>query len=71
MRAIDAETEEEILNAIRKIIRAKYNDGQLDFTPVTLRDLDIVAQAFAASYKGVEHKRIKYPEEKERKDKND
>jgi len=66
MRAIKADTEEEVLAAIRKIIRAKYNDGQLDFTPLTLRDLDIVAQAFAASYKGVEHKRIKYPEEKKK-----
>ncbi len=64
MHTVSDPTEEQVLETIRKIIRAKYNDGQLDFTPVTLKDLDLVAQAFAEAYKGKVHSRIEYPEEK-------
>lgn len=49
---------------IRKIIKDRLNDGQLDQSDLTLRDLDRVAQAFSRVIAGIYHPRVEYPEEK-------
>jgi putative nucleotidyltransferase with HDIG domain len=61
MRTLDDPTEEETFEFIKKLIQAKYDDGQLDLTPLTRRDLTAIARAFAGVYNGMLHNRIKYP----------
>lgn len=47
---------------VRRIIREKLEDGQLDECPLTFQELDKIAQAFTRSLSGIFHSRIEYPE---------
>lgn len=49
---------------IRKLIKSKYDDGQLDMCPMNRRDLELVLNAFENMYEGANHERILYPEDK-------
>lgn len=48
--------------AVRKVIRDRLNDGQLDQCDLTLKDLNAIADAFVRILGGVYHSRIEYPE---------
>ncbi len=61
MRTLDDPSDEETFEYIKKLIQTKYDDGQLDLTPLTRRDLTVIARAFANVYNGMLHGRIKYP----------
>lgn len=52
---------EQVREMIGKLIRERYNDGQLDDTPMNRQDLNRIAQAFASVYEGALHERVKYP----------
>jgi hypothetical protein len=57
-----------IEGTIRKIVREKLESGQLDESDLTLKDLDIIADAFLDILTGIFHQRIEYPDlEKEMK----
>ena len=62
VRAMKAATSEEIEQIIDKIIVERLNDGQLEDSPLTLRDLKIVAATFSRIIRGMHHNRIKYQE---------
>jgi len=47
---------------IRKLIKSKLTDGQLDRAPLTLGDLSKIGDAFEAVLHGAYHHRVKYPE---------
>ncbi|TDA70202.1 MAG: HDIG domain-containing protein [Clostridia bacterium] len=47
---------------VRRLIREKLEDGQLDECNITLRELDAIAQSFVRSLSGIFHSRIEYPE---------
>ena len=47
---------------VRKIIRDKLNDGQLELCDLTFKDLDTIARSFCKILEGIYHKRIEYPE---------
>ena len=58
-------TSSEALEAlIRKLIRGKIDDGQLNETPMTMEDIEKVTQAFLTVLSGVFHQRVEYPEMK-------
>ena len=61
MRTLDDPSEAETFEFIKKLIQSKYDDGQLDLTPLTRRDMTMIARAFASIYSGMQHNRIKYP----------
>lgn len=50
---------------IDKLIKAKYDDGQLDECPLNRRDLRRISEAFIYVLEGANHERIVYPEEEE------
>lgn len=52
---------EEIEAQVRRIIRSRIDDGQLDECPLTLQDLEVIAQTFVKVLSGVHHARIEYP----------
>ncbi len=53
---------ERIRNMVRRIIKDKLNDGQLETSDLTFKDLDTVANSFCQMLEGIYHKRIEYPE---------
>ena len=62
LRVIDELTPTKIVEAIDHIVRMKLNSGQLDDTPLTLRQLDEVKAEFVRVLSGMYHNRIDYPE---------
>lgn len=54
-----------IEGVIRKITKDRLNDGQLDQSDLTLRDLDKTAAAFTKVLTGIYHRRVQYPDNKE------
>jgi cyclic-di-AMP phosphodiesterase PgpH len=52
----------QIPGLIRKIIKEKLNDGQLDECDLTFRDLSKIAESFDRVLGGIYHNRIEYPE---------
>lgn len=62
VRAMKAATNDEIENIIDKIIVERLNDGQLADSPLTLKDLEVIAMTFSRILRGMQHNRIKYQE---------
>jgi len=47
---------------VRKIIREKFEEGQLSESKLTFRELETIAQAFIRILSGIYHQRVEYPE---------
>ena len=62
VRALQQRTPGKIEGLVRKIIKDKLMDGQLDECDLTLKDLDIIANAFSRVLSGIFHTRIEYPD---------
>ncbi len=74
VRAMSDRNAEKIEEQIRKLIRDKLLDGQLDNAALTIKDLDTAATSFTKVISGIFHERIEYPDikaldERTRKDK--
>ena len=65
-RSLRKPTLAKIRTLIDELIRAKMTDGQLDECPLTLRELALVKDSFAATLRSMLHARINYPKEDER-----
>ncbi|MCG8403379.1 MAG: HDIG domain-containing protein, partial [Firmicutes bacterium] len=64
VRSLQNRTSGRVEGIVRKIIRDKLMDGQLDECDLTLKDLDIIANAFIRVLAGIFHSRIEYPDPK-------
>jgi putative nucleotidyltransferase with HDIG domain len=53
---------EEIRELIRKVIHFCQEEGQLDDTRLTLRDLNLITESFVKTLQNTYHPRIRYPE---------
>ncbi len=62
VRSLSQPTPGRIEGLVRKIIKDRLNDGQLDECDITLRELDIAGTAFVHILSGIFHKRIEYPD---------
>ncbi len=51
----------QVREMIGRLVRERYDEGQLDEAPLSRRDLNRVAQAFALVFEGAQHERVKYP----------
>jgi putative nucleotidyltransferase with HDIG domain len=54
---------EEIEELVDDLIRARVDEGQLDDSDLTLRDLQRIKETFVNILQGIYHPRIKYPED--------
>ena len=52
-------------NTIRELINARFLDGQLDDCPLTLMDLNKIADSFSHVLAAMYHTRIEYPDKEE------
>ncbi|EJY57055.1 7TM receptor with intracellular metal dependent phosphohydrolase [Alicyclobacillus hesperidum URH17-3-68] len=62
VRSMARPTPNRVEGVIRKIIRDRLQDGQLDECDLTLQDLDAMVGAFMKTLKGIYHSRIEYPD---------
>ena len=62
-RSLQKPTPAKIRSLVEDIVRSKINDGQLDDCPLTLRELAIVKDSFAATLRSMLHSRIDYPKD--------
>ena len=62
VRSMSEPTGEKMKILIDKIIKDKLEDHQLDSCPLTLKDLERIAQSFQTVLMGIFHERIEYPE---------
>ena len=60
VRAAKSPSNEEIDMIINKIVKDRLNDGQLDESPLTLKDLKTISETISRMLRGMHHKRIKY-----------
>ncbi len=71
VRSIQDPTKEKISDMIRKLVRRKMEDGQLDECTLTFRDIGKICSAFETALSGVYHQRIAYPEVRGHKNKKE
>jgi putative nucleotidyltransferase with HDIG domain len=64
-RAMEKPTASKIRTLIRELMLARFNDGQLDESELTLRDLHRIQESFTHIILGTFHQRVKYPKEGE------
>jgi len=69
VRSIKSPTNELIEETVRKIIKSKLDDGQLNECDLTLKELEIISISILESIKGIFHSRIEYPEDKDLEEK--
>lgn len=62
VRSLQNPTPGRVEGLIRRIIKEKLLDGQLDESDLTLRDLELIACAFGRVLSGIFHTRPEYPE---------
>ena len=62
VRSLQSPDKEKMHTLIRKLVRGKMEDGQLDECTLTFRDIDKICSAFETALQGVFHERIEYPE---------
>lgn len=63
VRSLKTPTNEEIEKIIDKIIIERLNDGQLSDSPLTLKDIKMIAATFNRILRGMQHSRIRYHED--------
>lgn len=61
-RAMTKPTPDRVEQVVRRIIREKLEDGQLDECDLTFRDLDTIAQTFTRLLASMYHPRVEYPD---------
>jgi putative nucleotidyltransferase with HDIG domain len=64
VRSLGTPDEPQIRSMVSRIIRERLEDGQFDECDLTLRDLDLIREAFIAQLMGMYHRRIEYPQNK-------
>lgn len=61
-RTLKNPTPEAIEQVVRRIIKERLEDGQLDSADLTLKELDTIARTFTRVLTGVFHQRVAYPD---------
>ncbi len=62
VRSLSKPSSSRVEAMIRRMIKEKLEDGQLDQSDLTLKELDRIAEAFVYIMSGIYHSRIEYPE---------
>ena len=62
VRSMRQPTPGRVEGLVRKIVKDKLHDGQLDQCDLTFQDLDRIAMAFVRVLSGIFHSRVEYPE---------
>lgn len=66
-RSMKAPTHNRLKNSIDDLIDERFKEGQLDDSPLTLRDLEKIKESFLTILSGIFHTRVEYPDKDENK----
>lgn len=61
VRSLKEPTTEKIEEIVASIVKSRLADGQLDESPLTLKELHVIHRTIIESLKGIFHSRIQYP----------
>jgi putative nucleotidyltransferase with HDIG domain len=61
MRAEKPKDEDELHELIKSVVKDKFELGELNETPLTLKNLEQIIDSFTTTLRGVYHPRIQYP----------
>ena len=64
VRSLTSQEEPAIRAMVERIISERLSDGQFDECELTLRDLELIREAFVSQLLGMYHRRIEYPQNK-------
>jgi putative nucleotidyltransferase with HDIG domain len=64
VRSLESRDEPAIRSMVARIIGERLEDGQFDECDLTLRDLNLAAEAFVSQLLGMYHQRVAYPQNK-------
>jgi len=64
VRSLSSRDEPAIRAMVSRIVTDRMDDGQFDECDLTLRDLDVIEEAFVAQLLGMYHQRVAYPQSK-------
>ena len=64
VRSLTSQDEPAIRAMVERIISERLSDGQFDECDLTLRDLELIREAFISQLLGMYHRRIEYPQNK-------
>ncbi|HEY7599462.1 MAG TPA: hypothetical protein VH741_06010, partial [Candidatus Limnocylindrales bacterium] len=64
VRSLTSQEEPAIRAMVERIISERLSDGQFDECELTLRDLELIREAFISQLLGMYHRRIEYPQNK-------
>jgi cyclic-di-AMP phosphodiesterase PgpH len=64
VRSLTSQDEPAIRAMVQRMIRERLEDGQFDECDLTLRDLELIREAFVQQLLGMYHRRIEYPQNK-------
>lgn len=62
VRSLQNPTQGRVEGLVRKIIKDKLNDGQMEECDLTFKDLNVIACAFVRVLSGIFHNRVEYPD---------
>lgn len=68
VKALQNPNPAEIEETIDKVIKYKLEDGQLEESPLSFRDLTEIKRAFLETFKSIFHRRIEYPKKERESD---
>jgi putative nucleotidyltransferase with HDIG domain len=71
VRSMDDPTPEKIENYISNLFKIRIDDGQLDNSPLTFKDIRNIKESFINILISQHHKRIRYPQQDELENKTD
>jgi cyclic-di-AMP phosphodiesterase PgpH len=60
-RVLQDPTPTKIREMVDRLVNQKIMEGQLDQSPLTLREIDLIKESFASVLTGMYHHRIDYP----------
>ncbi|MBP1930531.1 HD family phosphohydrolase [Ammoniphilus resinae] len=63
VRSLAKPTPDKIEGLVRKIVKDRLDDGQLNECDLTLHELEIITRTICETLQGIFHNRIEYPEE--------
>ena len=64
-RALKKPSHPRIVSTVKDIINTRFLEGELDESPLTLKDLNKIAETFIQVLSAIYHTRIEYPEKEE------
>jgi membrane-associated HD superfamily phosphohydrolase len=67
VRAKQPKTEEELKEIVRKVVEKAQSESQLNNTPLTQQDLNLIVESFTTTMQGVYHPRLEYPRDDTRR----